>query len=99
MSYYSSPNRYVCSVLEEMREQLKLLEESYNVDRYKSLTSMMIEEVQTLVNIMEAGLSDQRDLLKLKEERRKLRNQVKKLKLRVNKLKEQLGEEIASNDD
>jgi len=78
MSRSYGPNRYVCSVLEEMRDQLKLLD-SVNITQYRSITSMMIEEVQTLVNRMESGLYDIQDLRDLTKEKKELKLEVKKL--------------------
>lgn len=76
------PNRYMCSALEEMRDQLKLLSE-FNIDRYKSITAMLIEEIQTMGNRMEAHLQDQAQLerlhTKIKAAKRKLKNLESKL--------------------
>lgn len=77
--FSSSPNRYMCSALEEMREQLKVLDEN-NIARYRSITSMLIEEIQTMGNRMEAGLEDKQDLATLTEKRSKLRKEVRALK-------------------
>lgn len=86
MSYRSfGPNRYVCSVLEEMRDQLKLLDHD-NLERYKSHTKMMIEEVQTLVNRMESALQDWDDLENLTKEKRQLKIKVKKLRKKLAEL-------------
>lgn len=77
MSSYG-PNRYVCSALEEMRDQLKLLNH-FTIGRYKKVTALMIEEVQTLVNRMESALGDWDDLQKLTDKRRKLKIEVRAL--------------------
>lgn len=90
--YYNGPNRYICSVLEEMRDKLKVLDAD-NLQIYKSIAIMQIEEVQTLANVMESALSDAKDLRKLKVERRKLKLQVGKLQAKVDILKEKLGDE------
>lgn len=82
------PNRYMCSALDEMRDQLKLLSE-FNIDRYKSITAMLIEEIQTMGNRMEAHLHDKAQLESLHD---KIRNAKKKLK----KLESKLDE---TNDD
>jgi hypothetical protein len=66
------PNRTVCSVLEEMRK-------CFETHNYSYLPSL-IEEVQTLVNRMEAALWDQKDFKYRKEEYYKLKEEVKKLK-------------------
>ena len=82
------PNRYLCSVLEEMRDQLKLLDIN-NLDRYRSITALMIEEVQTLGNRMEAGLEDLKDIDDLLEKRVKLKRDIKKLQKEKNQLSEE----------
>jgi len=75
------PNRYVCDVLDEMRK-------CYETRNFSSLLGL-IEEAQTLVNRMEAGLRDYKDagynedriadikkeLKELKKEKRKLQNE------------------------
>jgi hypothetical protein len=82
------PNRYVCTVLEEMRKQLKTLDEN-NLDRYKSIAALMIEEAQTMVNKMEAGLEDYGDIRRMKEERDELYVEIKKLKAEKKELKKE----------
>ena len=76
------PNRYMCSALEEMREQLKVLSE-FNIERYRSITAMLIEEIQTMGNRMEAHLRDQAQLerlhTKIRAAKRKLKNLESKL--------------------
>lgn len=72
------PNRYMCSALEEMRDQLKLLS-FYNIKRYKAITAMLIEEVQTMGNRMEAHLQDKQQLERLHLKIRKAKEQLKKL--------------------
>lgn len=85
MSSYG-PNRYICSVIEEMREQLKLLDAA-NVEYYRSLARMMIEEIQTLANRMEAALGDHADIEELHKKRYELKQEVKALKQEVEELK------------
>lgn len=74
-------NRYVCDVLEEMRK--------CNETRNYGYLLSLIEEVQTMVNRMEAKLNDYKDagynedriadikkeLKELKKEKRKLQNE------------------------
>lgn len=71
-------NRYVCVVLEEQREQLKHLTH-LNLYKFKQIQAMMIEEVQTLVNRMEASLGDYNDYQRMLLKRRKLKAQIKRL--------------------
>ena len=82
------PNRYMCSALEEMRTILTKLD-IHSIDRYKSLMAIMIEEVQTMGNRMEASLEDKGDVRKLTEKRAKLRREVEKLKAEVRLLKDE----------
>lgn len=84
---FYGPNRYVCTVLDEMRKQLAALKWG-NVSRYKAITALMIEEAQTMVNRMEAGLEDVGDLERLKEECRKEKKKLRKLQAKVKALKE-----------
>lgn len=66
------PNRTVCSVLEEMRT-------CFETHNYSYLPSL-IEEIQTLVNRMEAALWDQKDFKYEKDRYQRLKEEVKKLK-------------------
>ena len=64
-------NRYLCSVLEEMRECTKTLNFSYLLG--------LIEEAQTLANRMESKLFDIKDYERLHEDIVNLKKQKKKL--------------------
>lgn len=81
------PNRVVCCALDEMRKLLKKLD-VYSMDRYKSVQALIIEEVQTMVNRMEASLHDGNDFEKMLIKRSKLKREVKKLEREVDALKE-----------
>lgn len=83
--FYTGPNRYLCSVLEEMRNQLKLLDNK-NIDVYRSITAMQIEEVQSLGNRMEAALDDISDMDDLTEKYRQLKADIRRLKREKTKL-------------
>lgn len=78
------PNRYVCSVLDEMRK-------AYEIRQYVLIPGLL-EEIQTAVNRMEAALGDQYDTNRLREEKSELKQEVKKLEAKVAKLKKQAGE-------
>jgi hypothetical protein len=65
-------NRTVCSVLEEMRT-------CFNNHNYSYLPSL-IEEVQSLVNRMEAALWDQKDFEYKADEYKEIKKEIKKLK-------------------
>lgn len=73
ISYY--PNRTVCDVLTEMRTMHK-------TRNYSSLLSL-IEEVQTMVNRMEAGLHDKKDLASLREDISSAKKELKQLKRKI----------------
>jgi len=73
-------NRYVCTVLEEMRKCLT----TYNF----SILPSLIEEAQTLVNRMEAKLYDIKDLDTLHD---KIKQKKKELKELDDKIKEKQG--------
>ena len=73
-------NRYVCTVLEEMRKCLT----TYNF----SVLPSLIEEAQILVNRMEAKLHDIKDLDTLHD---KIKEKKKELKDLEDKLKEKNG--------
>lgn len=73
------PNRYICSVFEEMRDACKTLNFSYMMG--------LIEEAQSLANRMESALGDKNEverrterLKELKEEKRKLTQEIGTLK-------------------
>jgi len=64
-------NRYLCSVLDEMRECTKTLNFSYLLG--------LIEEAQTLGSRMETKLFEIKDFERLHEDIAKLKKQKKKL--------------------
>ncbi len=68
---YFGINRYICSVLEDMRSCWKT--------RNFAPIAGLISEAQVLANRMEAALADQKDFLELSEECSKLRKEYKKL--------------------
>ena len=107
------PNRYVCTVLDEMRkslEQLKNLEPHCKgengtdvfvwtiLSRYMCLTALLIEEAQTMVNRMEEALENWGDIESAKEDRAKLKKELKKLNKQIKERKEKL-KEIGGEDE
>jgi hypothetical protein len=64
-------NRYICTVLDEMRDCIKTLNFSY--------LSGLIEEAQSLANRMESRLYEIKDFERLHEDIRKLKEEKKKL--------------------
>ena len=91
-----SPNRYACTVLHEARAALANLNWATMVFSKRHLTTLL-EELQTIVNRMEAGLEDKSDynssrdrlrdskaeLADLKVEKAELEAQIKTLKVAV----------------
>lgn len=73
----SYPNRYFCSVLDEMREAHKANNYSY--------FGGLIEELQVLGNRMEAALEDQKDY-------NRAHDKLKALKVEYNELVEKYNE-------
>ena len=73
-------NRYICSVLDEMRECVKTLNFSYLLG--------LIEETQTLASRMEARLYEIKDYERLHEEIRALKKKKKSLEKKVVELEE-----------
>jgi len=71
-------NRYLCSVLEEMRECTKTLNFSYLLG--------LIEEAQSLASRMESKLYDIKDFDRLHEDIRDLKKKKKNLEKEVNAL-------------
>ena len=73
------PNRYICTVLDEMRNCLKTNNFSY--------LGGLIEEAQTLANRMEAKLEDREDVATMLEDRDKLYEELKELRKQRAELK------------
>jgi len=84
MKYYGT-NRYVCDILSEMRKCQK-------THNYSILLSL-IEEVQIMVNRMEAGLGDRADLAQMSEDRSKLKKEIRDLESKLKDLKEKCPED------
>ena len=76
---YSYPNRYICSVLDDLRTAHKVRNYSY--------MEGLIEEIQYAANRMEAAIGDIHDLNKWREKRSNLKAEIKKLEHKRDKLK------------
>ena len=74
------PNRYICTVLDEMRECVKTTNFSY--------LPGLIEEAQSLANRMESQLYDIKDFNHLHKDIKDLKKKKKKLKEKVEELEE-----------
>lgn len=86
MSWWSSPNRYLCSVLDEMRSHVEHVS-IFNLFRYKKSMSMLIEEAQTLANRMECGLTDWADIRRAHKELKGLKKEVEELEQKRDSIK------------
>ena len=73
-------NRYICSVLDEMRDCVKTLNFSYLLG--------LIEEAQTLASRMEARLYEMKDFEHLHEDIKDLKKKKKALEKKVVELEE-----------
>ena len=76
----SEVNRYLCDVLDEIRECGKTLNFSYLLG--------LIEEAQTFANRMETRLLDMKDFNRLHEEIKVLKKKKKSLEKKVQELEE-----------
>lgn len=74
-------SRYICSVLDEMRNCYK----TYNF----SIMASLIEEVQTMANRMEAALDDKNTMEYYHDELKRLRKEKKDLEKNIAELEEQ----------
>lgn len=74
------PNRYICSVFEEMREAHK----SRNYSYLKGL----IEEAQVLANRMEAAISTKNDVKYMEKRAKKLKKDIERLEEKKEELEE-----------
>lgn len=79
-------NRFVCDVLREMRTCTETANYSY--------LPGLIEEVQYMVNRMEASLYDKKDYNSLKEKIRAAKEELKQLQKEVNTLKNNLDQGV-----
>jgi hypothetical protein len=77
------PSRYVCSVLDEMRTAVK-------VGRIDMLVGL-IEEIQVLVNRMEAKLVDYSDMGYDLRTARELKKSIKAMKETATEIEEKMG--------
>ena len=80
------PNRYICSVFEEMRKGI----ETHN---YSYLPGL-IEEAQSLANRMESGLEDLQDIRLYSERLSKLRKKYKAYNKLLKELESKIAEEF-----
>ena len=85
----SWPNRTACDVLEEMRKCHKTTNFSYMPG--------LIEEMQSIANRMEAGLTDLSEINSSHERKKEAEEETEKVVKKLKKLKEQI-EELEEKD-
>jgi len=83
------PNRYVCTVLEEARAALAKLN-LVTLPFSKRHLATLLEELQTIVNRMEAGLEDKADYNSARDDLRDTRAELTKLEAEKAKLKAEI---------
>lgn len=81
MSY---PNRTACDVLEEMRK-------CHGTSNFSYLPGL-IEEMQTIANRMEAGLTDLDEIKSSHERKKEAEEETEKVVKKLNQLKKELEE-------
>jgi FKBP-type peptidyl-prolyl cis-trans isomerase (trigger factor) len=97
------PNRYVCSALEEMRKAMDIYKDDYKLVVEQGFSTLifttasyrhlqvLVEEIQTHVNRMEASLSDRNDLDYWYKRKKELKAEVKELKKKKEALEKKTG--------
>ena len=80
------PNRYICSVLEEMRKANKF--------RNYSQLGSLIEEAQTMANRMEAAIEDKNDLDSYRMDISKLKKEYAEIVEKYNKVADKLNRKM-----
>ena len=83
------PNRYACTVLEEARAALAKLNWVTMAFSKRHLATLL-EELQTIVNRMEAGLEDKSDYSYARDRPRETRAKLKELKAEKAELKAEI---------
>lgn len=87
---YYGRNRFLCSVLEDMRK--------CNETRNYAPLAGLIEEAQILGNRMESGLGDKKDLVKMNQEWSELKAKIKTLRAEAKELGIKLGKKDEKED-
>ena len=90
-----STNRYLCTVLEELRSAVERLS-WVTLPIGKRHISSLVEEVQTLANKMEAGLRDKKDFYRYTQDAGELGMSLKEYVDYLMERKEELIDEKAS---
>lgn len=76
---WEGPHRYVCTVIDELRALNKKVN-LWTYHRNRATFALLLEELQTYVNRMEAALDYQKDIVQLHDERKALFKEIKDLR-------------------
>ena len=83
------PSRYACTVLDEARAAVKNLNHLTLLQAKRHL-STLIEEMQTVVSRMEAGLDDKNDYARVRADLKEGKAELKKVRADFRKAKKEL---------
>ena len=83
------PSRYACTVLEEARAAVKSMNH-LTLPMAKRHLSTLIEEMQTVVSRMEAGLEDKNDYARVRADLKEGKAELKKIRADLRKAKKEL---------
>ena len=83
------PSRYACTVLEEARAAVKSMNH-LTLPMAKRHLSTLIEEMQTVVSRMEAGLEDKNDHARVRADLKEGKAELKKVRADFRKAKKEL---------
>jgi len=86
-----APNRYYCSSLDECRVALGKLS-IFNLWYFKKIFAILLEELQTLGNRMEAALEDKHDMHRYHDEAKKVHVELKALRMEKEELEVKIAE-------
>ena len=90
MRFHTAPNRYICSVISEMRDNIKIIQDDPTHDPSVKVAirtiASLVEEFQTLANRMEAAIEDVGDVEDLHRTIKDMRRKIKKLRAEHAKL-------------
>ena len=92
MFWESWPHRTYCDCIEEMRKLTSQLS-IWNIVKYRYIIKLLIEELQTYGNRMEAGLSYEKDLRELHDKKKSLLKDIEKQEKKLRKLQELSNED------
>ena len=86
-----APNRYYCSPLNECRVALGKLS-IFNMCYFKKIFAILLEELQTHGNRMEAALEDKHDMHRYHDEAKKVHVELKVLRMEKEELEAKIAE-------